>query len=102
MTRRPPIPTLFPYTTLCRPGAVEVKVRLGPDQALRHDPGARAQAARAGPVGVHQEHGGGPVGDLRRGTRRADRKSTRLNSRLANISYAVFCLDNYMKKKTSI
>src|SRR3712207_7727013 len=64
MIRRPPRSTLFPYTTLFRsgPGTRLVHVR----------PGRRTAAA---------------LRALRR-----DRKSTRLNSSHANISYAVFCL----------
>src|SRR3712207_7886730 len=101
MIRRPPRSTLFPYTTLFR------SVRL---RALEAAP---ARAARAGHPGA--------VDDSRRGVARAvvravaddrlgqhargrdparsrvgrgvrDRKSTRLNSSHANISYAVFCL----------
>src|SRR5258707_7373941 len=74
MIRRPPRSTLFPYTTLFR-------------SACR---GQRTGAAlRARP--------GGTCGDdpCERDARRAkhlDRKSTRLNSSHANISYAVFCL----------
>src|SRR5947209_12119603 len=69
MIRRPPRSTLFPYTTLFR-------------SRLR-------EAAR----GHHRGEGD------RRAVRRhrRDRKSTRLNSSHANISYAVFCL----KKKRS-
>src|SRR3712207_7139458 len=80
MIRRPPRSTLFPYTTLFRSdheqGAGGVLVgRLG---------GARDRAAQRASVGPD-------VGGL-------DRKSTRLNSSHANISYAVFCLK---KKKNS-
>src|SRR3712207_7036107 len=83
MIRRPPRSTLFPYTTLCRsaPGerrqrghAVEV---LRPRLQRRHVPGVVHGGAAAG--------GGGDAGG-------EDRKSTRLNSSHANISYAVFCL----------
>src|SRR3712207_7725043 len=83
MIRRPPRSTLFPYTTLFRSeeggrGADdEAHVVPAPDRLhlphraeVGHDPG---------------EHG-------------PDRKSTRLNSSHANISYAVFCL----KKKTRL
>src|SRR3712207_7130741 len=84
MIRRPPRSTLFPYTTLFRsdlgldPGrAVDLGLVAGPDLAPPADLG---QAAGLDPVDV------GP-----------DRKSTRLNSSHANISYAVFCLK---KKKT--
>src|SRR3712207_8365671 len=90
MIRRPPRSTLFPYTTLFRsvpedrvpqrPRRLEeeqvVPVAVVGDPAVPH------------PVVRQPEHGN------RRGTRRVrrDRKSTRLNSSHANISYAVFCL----------
>src|SRR3712207_6938175 len=92
MIRRPPRSTLFPYTTLFRSahrgaadpevlrqrelGEVDVGLELPADDAaaqLGDDPGLDAPVPRP------------------------DRKSTRLNSSHANISYAVFCL----KKKTS-
>src|SRR3712207_8808057 len=89
MIRRPPRSTLFPYTTLFRSrgdhGGPEV---LGPVRVLgalrRRDRGQRL-ADVLGP---------GPVDAL---DAVRDRKSTRLNSSHANISYAVFCL----KKKTN-
>src|SRR3712207_8634363 len=80
MIRRPPRSTLFPYTTLFRS-----PLRL---------PGPPAGGAPQGRLRrrVRRE------ADLRRPARPApDRKSTRLNSSHANISYAVFCLK---KKKT--
>src|SRR3712207_8296329 len=89
MIRRPPRSTLFPYTTLFR------SFRGG-----QHPPELRG---RAPPLPAQRRAG--------RGTRRrrlrppsyralghADRKSTRLNSSHANISYAVFCLK---KKKNN-
>src|SRR3712207_7206940 len=96
MIRRPPRSTLFPYTTLFRS-------EVGQAQADDHVDRPRVQA----PVEEGQPHG-----DLRRLRRHAlalaeegivlevvdrDRKSTRLNSSHANISYAVFCLKK--KKK---
>src|SRR3712207_8377372 len=95
MIRRPPRSTLFPYTTLFRSGAAE---RDGePDRPPRErgdrevhedlrDPHARVLAAGEPDLqerepGLHEEHQDG-----------GDRKSTRLNSSHANISYAVFCL----------
>src|SRR3712207_8011425 len=68
MIRRPPRSTLFPYTTLFRSVAVDGLARLA--QLGQHV--GQVQLA-LGVVGV-------------------DRKSTRLNSSHANISYAVFCL----------
>src|SRR3712207_7859025 len=88
MIRRPPRSTLFPYTTLFRSGR-------------RHERGPA--------VAVPGFDGGTPLQQVPDGFRVAptcgrdqlrsevDRKSTRLNSSHANISYAVFCL----KKKSS-
>src|SRR3712207_7636413 len=89
MIRRPPRSTLFPYTTLFRsrrpaPGARRPLAGAGDPAVLAPD----AEAAR--PVGPDDRHAG-HAGEL------LDRKSTRLNSSHANISYAVFCLK---KKKT--
>src|SRR3712207_7150013 len=73
MIRRPPRSTLFPYTTLFRSRPS------GSD-----DRGNRAAALRGVLVRLPP---------ARRGRiRLGDRKSTRLNSSHANISYAVFCL----------
>src|SRR3712207_8649496 len=88
MIRRPPRSTRFPYTTLFRSPA---------DRRLAR-PGLPHQADDlAGPdPQVHPLHGA-EVGDpAALGVLDRDRKSTRLNSSHANISYAVFCL----KKKT--
>src|SRR3712207_7279996 len=96
MIRRPPRSTLFPYTTLFRSPRVHERVPVhaalgrarGPfgDEPLR---GRRAGRARGAVRPRHVAR--------RRGARK-DRKSTRLNSSHANISYAVFCLK---KKKKS-
>src|SRR3712207_7805038 len=92
MIRRPPRSTLFPYTTLFRSGGP----RLG-DARLRDDlvRGDRLVARKLG-VGADLE---ADLGGRRVGLRDEpdpavlqDRKSTRLNSSHANISYAVFCL----------
>src|SRR3712207_8320380 len=88
MIRRPPRSTLFPYTTLFRSQA----------RGLRHLPGDGA-GAQGGLRHLHLSRGerqaarGGDAAVLIQ----RDRKSTRLNSSHANISYAVFCL----KKKIS-
>src|SRR3712207_7516804 len=91
MIRRPPRSTLFPYTTLFRsPVAVEVQVLGG---------GAEATLARAALVGALVEAEALVTVDVEdRHEDHGDRKSTRLNSSHANISYAVFCLKK--KKKT--
>src|SRR3712207_7580938 len=94
MIRRPPRSTLFPYTTLFRSHAGGR--RGGGSRARRRPPGAAAQRRRravlvhvalavAGPRPL-----AGPVALAPRLPQ--DRKSTRLNSSHANISYAVFCL----------
>src|SRR3712207_8425148 len=93
MIRRPPRSTLFPYTTLFR------SVVLVHDAvAAVHVPGHAGDVERlAAVVALHQadhlrrdlalvEQPADPQGGVQ------DRKSTRLNSSHANISYAVFCL----------
>src|SRR3712207_7612959 len=87
MIRRPPRSTLFPYTTLFRSGRrLRDAVAGGRDAVARHEV-LRERLARFEPRG----------GARGARDRQADRKSTRLNSSHANISYAVFCL----KKKKS-
>src|SRR3712207_8706522 len=83
MIRRPPRSTLFPYTTLFRSQRAEQHALVGEDLPPRD----RAQHEGHEERQQQQEQ----VRGL------ADRKSTRLNSSHANISYAVFCL----KKKDS-
>src|SRR3712207_6902968 len=86
MIRRPPRSTLFPYTTLFRSGDVHRERHVERDD----NRGLERRPARRSP----------PEADLLLARRRredsrlvvADRKSTRLNSSHANISYAVFCL----------
>src|SRR3712207_7272266 len=95
MIRRPPRSTLFPYTTLFRSeaGCGAVFLRDGP-------PSVNGVVIGCGELDLEPGRG--------RGSRRLDvtvavaviqdRKSTRLNSSHANISYAVFCL----KKKNKL
>src|SRR3712207_9174285 len=87
MIRRPPRSTLFPYTTLFR------SLQCFPD-AL-----SRVEFRRVG--WLEQQHHVRRHDQIRGGMAATvvdqDRKSTRLNSSHANISYAVFCLK---KKKT--
>src|SRR3712207_8719013 len=91
MIRRPPRATLFPYTALFRSLRGAVVVQPGDDpqrdrdldrrhrqpQQERHDAEVGRVAALAAQVQIPLD---------------GDRKSTRLNSSHANISYAVFCL----------
>src|SRR3712207_8278254 len=92
MIRRPPRSTLFPYTTLFRSVGIGGRVR---HRRLR--PGVLERAVER--VGAVPPRGAG-LGPRRRGDRERgeDRKSTRLNSSHANISYAVFCLKKKKKK----
>src|SRR3712207_6971143 len=79
MIRRPPRSTLFPYTTLFR-SSTDHKVGRAfwnSSELASHVPGD---------------------GAIDGGERRLDRKSTRLNSSHANISYAVFCLKKKKKQ----
>src|SRR3712207_8502498 len=87
MIRRPPRSTLFPYTTLFRSrrGGLEVDGRLRP-----RDLGARLRG--------QDERDAGGAAPPRRSGAAGDRKSTRLNSSHANISYAVFCLKKKKKQ----
>src|SRR3712207_7217809 len=90
MIRRPPRSTLFPYTTLFRSADLRDRRLVTDVDVVLVDPNVRVGVG-AGLL-VEDER----VADhLRLRTRRAlgqDRKSTRLNSSHANISYAVFCL----------
>src|SRR3712207_7486180 len=93
MIRRPPRSTLFPYTTLFRSLVRRGGLREQFDQALAQRLAARQVAALH--LVLQAPHhlcrgGGADVGQDQRLLE--DRKSTRLNSSHANISYAVFCL----------
>src|SRR3712207_8754646 len=87
MIRRPPRSTLFPYTTLFR--SLAARDHDGPGGAGGR--GAFDEARREQPLGFGDQHSVKRPPSLRAGSAR-DRKSTRLNSSHANISYAVFCL----------
>src|SRR3712207_8202757 len=82
MIRRPPRSTLFPYTTLFRS-------RAG-DPRQRGERGEGQAESAPEPDGPGERRDAGEQDRL--GAGRVDRKSTRLNSSHANISYAVFCL----------
>src|SRR3712207_8313298 len=88
MIRRPPRSTLFPYTTLFRS-------RFGMDEQEAGNVASRVIPSSMGQLAqrtADPNDNGFNIQDI------LDRKSTRLNSSHANISYAVFCL----KKKMTI
>src|SRR3712207_7148452 len=94
MIRRPPRSTLFPYTTLFRSGKVE-----SGEPACGLEAGAQPLGVFSGRqvlVVINRVRVIVRGGDVALAI--LDRKSTRLNSSHANISYAVFCLKK--KKKT--
>src|SRR3712207_9560775 len=91
MIRRPPRSTLFPYTTLFRSGRVGDREPLVGDAALVHEVDDELQLVQA--LEVRDLRCVAGLGEhLEPGLHERDRKSTRLNSSHANISYAVFCL----------
>src|SRR3712207_8664301 len=92
MIRRPPRSTLFPHTTLFRSLGRErlriLRCEL-PDEAI-HQLAPRPEAVRVRPAMLREpRHAALKCMTVHI---RQDRKSTRLNSSHANISYAVFCL----------
>src|SRR3712207_8256123 len=89
MIRRPPRSTLFPYTTLFR--SIGIVAGAQAEQADFVVPGVAVTFQGRLHDGLHRAHPQRPL-DHRRLAKAADRKSTRLNSSHANISYAVFCL----------
>src|SRR3712207_8053872 len=94
MIRRPPRSTLFPYTTLFRSARGHARSgALGAAHAhgalLGHRRVGRGLRPHRAREGAERAHG------------RLDRKSTRLNSSHANISYAVFCLKKKKKHYTT-
>src|SRR5688572_31503452 len=102
MIRRPPRPTLFPYTTLFRSGEAKRGITSCIEAAVSNE--MNHMRALTAAEGVEEEALSRlraydwlePLDFACRYGRR-DRKSTRLNSSHSQISYAVFCLK---KKKT--
>src|SRR3712207_7965695 len=99
MIRRPPRSTLFPYTTLFRSVdgvglLVEVEGVDGEGVLAQLLVGARVLGEDQDAVLLVDDHRllGYEVHSVAHGVHEQDRKSTRLNSSHANISYAVFCL----------
>src|SRR3712207_8849174 len=100
MIRRPPRSTLFPYTTLFRSERVGGRVhdRQRGERVDRPAEGLEQLLGQRAAGGGQGQHGARIHTRLSRG--HADRKSTRLNSSHANISYAVFCLKKKPKAHT--
>src|SRR3712207_9218104 len=94
MIRRPPRSTLFPYTTLFR--SCGLPDHEGNDPQSTGAPRSHRRAL------LRRVPGTIPCGELghRRRSAESDRKSTRLNSSHANISYAVFCFKKKKKNRT--
>src|SRR5258707_5940381 len=93
MIRRPPRSTLFPYTTLFRSrmlkmGEADVIVAGGAEASIA--PICMAGFCQARTMSTRNDE---PHRASRLAEPGQDRKSTRLNSSHANISYAVFCLE---------
>src|SRR5258707_8332425 len=94
MIRRPPRSTLFPYTTLFRSARRALAEHEHPDPRDRAF--LRVHVVHLESLALHDH----PV--VGQGTQGEDRKSTRLNSSHANISYAVFCLKKKNIKITAV
>src|SRR3712207_8738549 len=90
MIRRPPRSTLFPYTTLFRSEPIDTGKLLYPIDHVVH---------RYPPL---PDDGAPRRSSTRFIVTTTDRKSTRLNSSHANISYAVFCLKKKKKQHVTL
>src|SRR3712207_8104766 len=102
MIRRPPRSTLFPYTTLFRSQFAQHACGEIGDQLIVLDDQHPAECVDAVRLRDRSRLGGAARRHIERERRTLadlDRKSTRLNSSHANISYAAFCLK---KKQTSV
>src|SRR3712207_7841448 len=97
MIRRPPRSTLFPYTTLFRSQLQTATARL---QTIRTRLEERRRIVESAAARLEQEARlalqNGREAEAR------DRKSTRLNSSHANISYAVFCLKKKKQRRLKL
>src|SRR5207248_10572772 len=99
LTRPPPRPTLFPYTTLFRSRRERRHRRARQDAGEDHHRGRRRQRRRLAGRARRRPVPDRPA-DRPLGAGPGDRKSTRLNSSHRTISYAVFCLKKKNTKET--
>src|SRR3712207_7077781 len=99
MIRRPPRSTLFPYTTLFRSdqGGVANVWATNPDGSGEHQ--VSTELTPVLDYAVAPDGSRLVVADGSRLVAIRDRKSTRLNSSHANISYAVFCLKKKKRQR---
>src|SRR5437762_4590820 len=94
--RRPPLSTLFPYTTLFRSSRRDDRSDDAGTGRARSRGALRGNAPRGGARAARRH--GAPAAAARSRRAPQDRKSTRLNSSHRCISYAVFCLKKKKKK----
>src|SRR3712207_8934459 len=100
MIRRPPRSTLFPYTTLFRSQAAQQQLGVAEAQVRAAELALQAAQER-------YTAGASTLAELTQSraaqvqAASSDRKSTRLNSSHANISYAVFCLKKKKKHENN-
>src|SRR3712207_8876120 len=101
MIRRPPRSTLFPYTTLFRSQGAERGVDPEGVESTQKEWSRPMNRERSRETTAERPAGSGAWSRPRRSgvDPEGDRKSTRLNSSHANISYAVFCLNKKNKEK---
>src|SRR3712207_6874461 len=97
MIRRPPRSTLFPYTTLFRSKKISLRTRNLTSDTLKVNDKRGNPVEIAANVVWRVADSAQALFDVEDYAAFVDRKSTRLNSSHANISYAVFCL----KKKNN-
>src|SRR3712207_7690055 len=100
MIRRPPRSTLFPYTTLFRSRNVVLLGSIYVNEWSRRLPSVEKFSYTFSATIENRDPRPGEEREYRPQFEAQDRKSTRLNSSHANISYAVFCLNKNLPQRT--